>query len=137
MARTSEIITQKILGLSDQQTALLKQIAKACNQAVQQQNERAKTVITAARAQTPRLLTSSGAIPSAPVELAQLQQGRTSISNTYIQSLQSSLGPDAAAKLDDFIRKKFAPNVSNVPVVQHTPKGKATLPPFDSTGASN
>ena len=128
---------QRILGLTDQEAAVLKQVASACNHAVQQQDERARNVINAARSQTPRLLASAAAIPAPPAALKQLGEGRTSISTAYLQSLQSSLGSGAATKLDDYVRKKFAPNVSSVPIVKHTPKDKVSLPPFSPTGAAN
>ena len=104
---------ENALKLTPPEAAQLKQSAAACNKQLAQQDTLAQKAIATAHASgifTAPVASpgSAGQTPPATTavlsQLTQLEQGRTAISNSCIQSLQSSLSATTFGKIDIYVR---------------------------------
>jgi len=100
---------ENALKLTPSETAQLKQSAAACNKQLAQQDTLAQQAIATAHASG----TSTAPLTSAALaQLTQLEQGRTAISNSCIQSLQASLSATTFGKIDVYVRTVVASHAS-------------------------
>ena len=95
---------QKQAGLSDDQTSVLGEIAKDCQRDLEHQDARAQAVIMAYRA---RLKESDlkqrdpKKMPLLPVELTELQEGRSAIVLHHRDRLRKALGDEAFGRFTE------------------------------------
>ncbi len=122
---------EKALGLTPPEAAQLKKSAASCNSQLAQQDSQAKTVVAnahAAAAAAAGLNTAQGLTQPLPstalTQLQQLEQGRTAISNSCIQSLQSSLSARTFSNIDLYVKTVIAGHAS----ASHPPLQKLTPP---------
>jgi len=107
---------QKTLNLTAAETTQLKQVAASCNSQLAQQGALAQQTIATAKtsvASTAAPGNSSNqknltASPAVVAQLAQLEQGRTTISNGCIQSLQSALSAKTFNNIDAYVKTSMA-----------------------------
>jgi hypothetical protein len=123
---------QKTLGFTNAEYAPVRAAAQRLEQELADEDAKIKAVIQAFRASYPKVLTSRSERPPLPPELAQLQKDRNAIIEGEMKRLNSDLGPDRAAKLQDVIEHDFAPNVRVQSVQPMGPRdlSKHPLPPF-------
>jgi hypothetical protein len=100
---------QRIIGLTDQEAASVKQAAATHIAAIDAIEKQAAAVIQAARSQFPKgQLPSKSALPPVPPQLAQFQKQRDDATLAHIQAMQATLSSGSAKKLDDYVRVQFA-----------------------------
>ncbi len=113
---------QNTLGLSDQETAKLKQISAAALSAFDEIEQQARDIIRAERAKYPGgKLSSKNAPPPPPPELGLLQKQRDSLTNSYVQSLQTNLSAVSFSRLDTFVKSSPNNRVAAKPGVSPSP----------------
>jgi hypothetical protein len=102
---------QITMGLSDSESAQLKQISAAALSALDAIEQQAAEVIQAERAKYPKgKLPSKNALPPPPPELAQLQQERDDVTRSNVQSLQGALSATSFTNLDNWVKSHYTPN---------------------------
>lgn len=98
-------------NLSDKEAQILNQIAQETYDKVTAQDERAKTVIAAIRAQGPDGKVQPGqSNPEVPEQLKSMQKERNAMIMAGVTKLRSEFGPVRSADLDQFVKKQIAPN---------------------------
>jgi hypothetical protein len=98
-------------NLSDKEAQILDQVAKETYDRVTAQDERAKKVIDAIRAQGPDGKVQPGqANPEVPEQLKVMQKERDAMILAGITKLRSGFGPVRSADLDRFVKEKIGPN---------------------------
>lgn len=103
---------QTHIGLTDQEAALLKQVAAAHFSAIDAIDKQAAQIIQTERAQFPGgQLPSHGALPAPSQQLTQLQQQRDSATLTYIQMLQGGMSAASFSKVDAWIKANFSQQI--------------------------
>jgi hypothetical protein len=126
---------QTTIGLSASDAAILKQNAAQLVAAVIQKDQQAKQIIDAVRAKTPNgRLTAKDQIPKPPPELGQLNQERDDVTNAQIQALHSALGDASFGRVDNYVRAKFAKNVTPLRTPSPIPNGPGPMKGMGPTG---
>ena len=130
---------KNLAQLNDQQSQLLNQIAADCYEQVRRQDEKAKRVIDAVRAQAPSGQLQPGqAPPPLPAELKPLQEERDRIILEAQKKLREGLGEQEFERFDRFVAKNLGSSISTISPDSVRPAGArhpATLPRSLQQGA--
>ena len=117
---------KKKLGLSDTETAKLKQIASELEGQIDVQDSKAKAFIQKERAKFPGgKLPSKEALPKVPQELITMQQEKDNTIKKYVTQSKGVLSKSANDKVDNFLTQEFIKNITaqNVDIPRnHIPK---------------
>lgn len=98
-------------NLNDREGQILDQVAQETFEKVKAQDERAKRVIAAIRAQGPDGKVQPGqSNPEVPEQLKEMQKERDAMILGGITKLRSEFGPGRSADLDRFVKEKIGPN---------------------------
>lgn len=110
--------------LSEQEDALLDEVATDCVSKISALEGRAKQVIAEARARVPGGRLKEGeAPPPAPDELSVLQQERESVVQQGYEKLRAGFGASEFARFDEFVQQKIGASMKGVkPLDVHHPK---------------
>lgn len=119
---------QRRLGFSTYQFELIREAAQKLDSDLKQKDAQAQAIIDAFHAKYPPNQPLIGPLPPPPPELAVLQQERENLIEQDVANLKSELGPDAAAKLDSFLSKDFAPAVKTRPLNAKIPSDRTSTP---------
>jgi hypothetical protein len=104
---------KKKLGLSDTETAKLKQIASELESQIEVQDSKAKAFIQKERAKFPGgKLPFKEALPKVPQELITMQQEKDNTIKKYVAQSKGALSKSANDKVDNFLTQEFIKNVS-------------------------
>jgi len=130
---------QKQLGFTDAQFSSVREAGLRLESGLLAEDAKAKPVLDAIRAQRLSALKTSSSLPPLPPEVASLQNERDSIIDQEMARLKSELGPEAAAKLDNYLQRVFSTNVKVQNVPPHPAHGvyyraiapNAAAPPAD------
>lgn len=114
---------QRELGFTSAQFAAVRHAGVRLEAELKAQDAKAKKLIDAFRAALPPSVTSAADLPPVPPELVELQKERESMIDREIERLNAALGPEAAAKLESYLRGNFSSHVS-----------LQTLPPLPPPG---
>lgn len=114
-------ILMKEVGLNQQQSDLLTEIALSCQQELRQQDERAQKIVRAFRARYPNREVPPGQkLPPPPQELMVMQRERNNIILRARDSLRQGIGDQAFKKLDEATKSRAlvsmqytSPNISS------------------------
>lgn len=123
---------QQKLGFTDSEFQPVRDTAQRLETELKQINDRVKAVVAADRASHPRTLSNPADLPPPIPELAQLGQQHEAVLQNEMDKLRKALGPKHSAKLDAFLQKDFAPNVTIrlvSPPQAHVPS-RQPAPPF-------
>jgi predicted transglutaminase-like cysteine proteinase len=101
---------QRSSGLTQNEAALMKQVAFDCNQSLKDKNEKVHSDIDAYRMQHPE---QSRAIP--PGEMSQAISDRNEAVTEHIAQLRTMLGEQSFKKLDTYVRILIQPKVMKAP----------------------
>jgi len=97
--------------LNDGEAQILDRVAQETFEKVKAQDERAKKVIDAIRAQGPDGKVQPGqSNPEVPDQLKEMQKERDGMILAGITKLRSEFGPERSAHLDEFVKKQIGPN---------------------------
>lgn len=103
---------QKQVPLSPAEANILAAAAALFQQDIGAHDERAQKVIKAFRERYKgERFSAANPIPPPPPELKDLQRERDTLIARHVDSLQHALRPAAAARLESFLFRDFAPNV--------------------------
>lgn len=91
--------------------SLLKE-AKSLDIDIRQQDARAKAVITEYRQRAQKTVNAGGTLSPLPPELHQLQAERRAKLIQHMSKLQTALGPEKTAQLDEYMRREIVPHIS-------------------------
>lgn len=98
-------------NLSDRESQILDRVAQETFEKVKAQDERAKKVIEAIRAQGPDGTVKPGqSNPEVPEQLKAMQRERDAMILAGITKLRSEFGPERSLYLDQFVKKQIGPN---------------------------
>lgn len=101
--------------LSDDQTRVLDEIADDCERQVKQQDEQAKIIIDAYKAQYPGGKVPHGETPKPPpVELKAMTEERNAIILRARDRLHVTIGDEEFKRFDDFVKHHVAPNITQM-----------------------
>jgi len=119
---------QQQLGFNDAQFQPVRDTATQLQAELKAINDRVQTLVTADQASHVHHMSGPQDLPPPIAELAQLAQQHEAILQKEMGNLQAALGPDRAAKLDDFLQKNMAPKVTMkwlAPPQRHMPSSQA------------
>ena len=97
--------------LSDEQSQLLSRIAAECEQALAEQDAKAKVIIDARRAHYQR----TGTVLPPSEELKVMEAERAAIVLRYRDKLRAALGEQEWARFGEFARQRVAPTITLTP----------------------
>lgn len=124
--KTQELQTQNRIGLKAYfpvqreanltvpQATALEAIAFACHQQVRQQDEKAKRIVEAFRAQFPEGRVPASGAPAPPPELRAMWRERNAIILRARDQLRTAFGTAEFSRLDDYLKFKYGANKSRV-----------------------
>lgn len=113
-------------NLSDQEDALLDEVASDCNRKLEELRARAKQIIDEARARTSGGRLNDGETPPPPpAELEALQRERETTVLQARERLQRGLGQAAFNRLDEFTQRQIINNMKDVMPLNHQPASPA------------
>jgi hypothetical protein len=119
---------QQALGFTDAEYQPVRDTAARLQSELKAIDDKVQTIVAADQAgHSPRLMKPHDLPPPIP-ELAQLGQQRESLIQSEMANLQKALGPQRAAKLDDFLQKNMAPKVTMrllAPPQKHIPSNQS------------
>ncbi len=118
---------QQQLGFTDAQFQPVRDVATQLQSDLKAIDDRVQTLVTADQASHSHQLTSPHNLPPPIAELAQLSQQREATLQKAMVNLQAALGPQRAARLDDYLQKNMAPKVTMKwmsPPQPHTPSSQ-------------
>jgi len=96
---------QRLAGLTEDEGAMMKQVAYACNQAMKEQDAKVQAARKAYRTQSP-----GGGTPTASApEVTQALDERKEAINSYIAQLRAMLGESSFLKLDGYVKNLIQP----------------------------
>jgi hypothetical protein len=124
---------QTRIGFTDSQFAKVREAGLRLEPELKAIDAEVKAVIDTDHARHPRLLASPKDLPPVPPELAELQLKREQTIEYEVGSLKLALGARQTAKLETFLTREFASNVTALPVGvprPHNDPTKHTVPPF-------
>ncbi|HEY6402021.1 MAG TPA: hypothetical protein VI479_11470, partial [Blastocatellia bacterium] len=102
-------------NLSDGEARILDQVAQETYEKVNAQDERAKKVIDAIRAQGPDGAVKPGeSNPEVPEQLKAMQKERDAMILAGITKLRNEFGPERSVHLDQFVKQQIGPNLRTV-----------------------
>jgi hypothetical protein len=112
------------LGFTDAQFAVVRATAQRLAPELQAVDAQAMAFIAAYRAAHPHQPGSPPLSGPAPPEIAALMQQHEAVIQKEIANLQSVLGPELSARLENFLQTQFALNVTvqNIPPNPNDPK---------------
>ena len=99
-------------GLTPEEAAALKEIARDCDTAVRETDEKARLIIAQFHAQYPPGKVSSNDVPPPPPELEALQEEKDSLVLKHRDTLKTSLGEERFRLLDGYVQHLFAGKVT-------------------------
>lgn len=117
---------QKQLGFSDIEFSRVRSTALETHNEVEQIDAKARDIVRAFREQLAgREILGQAALPPPPTELKELKKERDALVSAAIGKLKTSLGTDAAARLDSMVAAKFTvqekPQTALAQTAEHTP----------------
>jgi Spy/CpxP family protein refolding chaperone len=102
-------------NLSDKEAQILDRVAQETYDKVTAQDEKAKKVIDAIRAQGPDGKVQPGqSNPEVPERLKSMQKERDAMILAGITKLRNEFGPERSADLDRFVKEQIGPNFKNL-----------------------
>ncbi len=114
---------QNVMKLTDAEAATVKKIARDCQNAADELEVKARKVIDAAWAPYPGHRVPVGVKPPAlPDELRQLERERIETIKTYVQKMETALGPATFRKVDAHVQRVLAKRISIVPIAPPVPQ---------------
>lgn len=103
---------QRQLGLRDEQSRVLSEIAEQCEREVAQLDERAGQIISEFRARFPGGLIPQGeTLPPPPAELQAMQREREALILSYRDRLRAALGEEEFSSVNEFVQSQVAANI--------------------------
>lgn len=100
---------QKEASLTQAQARMLEAIASACQQEIARQDEKAKSVVHAFRAQLPEDKQLRGKpLPPPPAELKALSDERNAIVLRAREQLRLGFGEESFTRFDNYVKFRFA-----------------------------
>src|SRR5579859_547863 len=101
---------QRTVGLTDDEAKTLREVALDCKSALKVQEQKMAVFRDEYRTQHPERL----ADPQPAPEYVQLWEERTQIIKDHIEQLKLSLGDSTFQKLDEYVKREFAPDIKKV-----------------------
>jgi hypothetical protein len=102
---------QRKLGFSDVQFTIVREAGLRLGSEIEEQDNKARALITAIRGSSPVAIKSVKDLPQVPKELTDLQQHRDVLIEREVTSLKTALGAAASAQLEALMLRDFAPGV--------------------------
>jgi hypothetical protein len=101
--------------LSDEQDQIINDIAADCDRQIKEQDEKAKVLIRAYKAQYPGGQVPHGELPKPPpAELRALSEERDAIVLRSRDRLKAALGDSEFERFNGFVKERIAPNVYQI-----------------------
>ena len=113
----------------------LRSEAKSLAQDLAAQDANAQPIIAAYRQQAKQAGAQGQAIPPLPTEIYQLQATRTAIITNHMMTLQSKLGKEKTALLENYFKREVTPRVSLTPLAHPPVDPKSIASPSGSVAS--
>jgi hypothetical protein len=111
-------------ALNDEQARILDDVAAECEQAVAEQDAKAKVIIAARRAHYQQ----TGEVLPPSEELKAMQEERDAIILRYRDKLRAALGEQEWGRFSEFVARRVAPTVTVSPASPRNPNAASELP---------